>query len=363
MQKQLLGLVCLMLVMADSARAGEVNVKAAEKLTLSGYMQGQAAYRDDLPDSLVNQTTYIKRARLKLTAEITSSTSSELEVDFASSRLVKDAVLAIHPGESFRLHVGQFKKPYSQEEMFSSSATPVVDLGLTNQLTTTRLGYSGRSQGLMGLYKTKSGKIEALAGVFTGAGEADLGVGDKLQARQTDVNNRGKDWVARLGTLLGEKHKLHLAANASSRSVGGSFTDGAGVTHRAETFLAWGADAEFKTGGLVLWAEALTGDNFSSFTDTISAFSAPTFMGWHLAGNFQQPIAGNHFVSAWQLEGRFEMFDPDLDQSDDGSSLITAGLAFFFGKNMRWRTNAEWTTYQASQPEVLRLVSELQAKI
>jgi len=353
----------LLALACSVAQAGEVTVKAAEKLTISGYTQGQAAYRDDLPDSLVNHSAYIKRARVKLAAELTASTSSELEVDFASSRLVKDAVLAIHPGQMFRLHVGQFKRPFSQEELFSSSATPVVDLGRTNQLSTTKLGYSGRSQGFMGLFKSRGGRFEAAAGVFTGSGEADLGVGDKLLARQTDVNNRGKDWVGRLGANLGNNQALHLAANVSSRSVGGSFTDGGGVLHRAETFMAWGADAEFKSGGLLLWAEALSGDNFSGFTDTVAAFSAPTFMGWHVAGNFQKPIGGDHLFSAWQLEGRFEMFDPDLDVSDDGSSLVTGGLSLFLGKNMRWRTNAEWTTYQSSQPETLRLVAELQAKI
>jgi hypothetical protein len=340
-----------------------VTIKAADKLTLSGYTQAQTAYRDDVADSLVNSTLYLKRARLKLAAEITKHTRSEVEIDFASSRLVKDAWLGIAPSEAFLLQVGQFKKPYSQEELFSSSGTPVVDLGLTNQLATTRLGYSGRSQGILAAFKNKSGRLEALAGVFTGAGEADLAVGDRLLNRQTDINNRGKDWAGRLGTLVGDATKLHLAANVSSRSVGGSYTDGASVEHRSETFLAWGGDAELKHGGFTFWAEALSGDNFSTFTDTAAAYSVATFLGWHVAGNFQKAIPGEHLFTAWQLEGRFEMLDPDLDVSSDGSSLMTGGLAFFLGKNMRWRTNAEWTTYQSTSPTTLRLVSELQAKI
>jgi hypothetical protein len=351
------------LAAAGTAAAGEVVTKAADKLTLSGYTQAAGAYRDDVPDSLVNNSIFLKRARVKLDAEITSHTKSELELDFVSSKMVKDAWLGISPTPAFTLQIGQYKRPFSQEELFSSSALPVVDLGLTNLLATTRLGYSGRSQGIMGKAMGKGGKFEAMAGVFTGAGEGDLATGDKLLGKQTDINNRGKDWAARLGTALGEAPRLHLAANVSSRSVGGNYTDGAAVAHKAATFLAYGGDAELKQGGLTLWAEALTGDNFSAFTDTMSNFSAPTFLGWHVAGNFQKAISGEHLFTAWQLEGRFEMFDPDLDASSDGSSQITGGVALFLGKNMRWRTDAEWTTFQSSTSTALRLVSELQAKI
>jgi hypothetical protein len=353
--------VCLLSASASTASAGEVTVKAADKLTFSGYTQGQAEYRNDLPDSLVNNTFFIRRARLKVSAEITNQTKSELEIDFASSKLVKDAWLGIQAAKPLALQVGQYKRPFSQEELFSSSATPVLDLGLTNQLSTGTLGYSGRSQGLMAVVKT--GGLDASAGIFTGAGEADLGTGDKYQAKQTDNSNSGKDYAARLGLGTGESTRLHTAANVSMRSVGGTYVDGAGVSHQAKDFLAWGFDAELKHGGLSLWGEVLSGDNFSDFTDSIKAYSAGTFLGWHLAGNFLRDIPGNHLLSAWQAEARFELFDPDLDTSKDGSSLTTAGVALFLGKNMRWRTDLEWTGYQSQTPTALRVASELQAKI
>lgn len=85
------------------AVAGEVTTKAADKLVVSGYTQGQAAYRNNLPDSLVNSALFIKCARVRLAAEITKRTESELELDFASSRLVKDAWMGISPTEVFTL--------------------------------------------------------------------------------------------------------------------------------------------------------------------------------------------------------------------------------------------------------------------
>jgi hypothetical protein len=362
MTLRLAAILLLLPAAATCLQAGEVTTKAAEKLTLSGYTQGQAAYRDNMPDSLVNNAVYVKRARTRLAADITKHTQSELEIDFASSKLVKDAILIILPSDALRIQVGQYKRPFSQEELFSSTATPVTDLGLTNALVTTKLGFSGRSQGLAAAYKPPSGKLDVQAGIFTGAGESDLAVGDKLLGKQTDLNNRGKDWAARAGALLGEGTTLHVAANATSRSVGGTYTDGGGIPHRAQDFLAWGGDAELKSGGLTVWAEALTGDNFSSFTDTAGSYAAPTFLGWHVAGNLQRPISGEHLFTAWQLEGRFEMFDPDLDTDLDGANMITGGVALFLGKNMRWRTDGEWTTLEAGDTTNFRLVSELQAK-
>lgn len=355
---------CFVALSACEIQAGEVASKAAEKLTLSGYLQSQLAYRDNLADSLVNSSTYIKRARIKFHAEITEFVESQVEIDPASSRLVKDAFVGIMPSKALRIQFGQFKRPFSQEELFSSSATPVTDLGLTNALVTTRLGYSGRSQGLQARVQNTSGVLDLTAGGFTGAGEADLGVGDRLAAKQTDINNRGKDWAARAGALLGNKDAatLHIGANASARSVGGNYTGGDSVLHQAESFLAYGGDAELKRGGLTVWAEALTGDNFSSFTDSDSSYSAPTFLGWHAAANFLRPIPNGRVFTAWQLEGRYEIFDPDTDTDHDGSGLLTGGLAIFLGPNVRWRTDGEWTSYENDAPTTFRLISELQAK-
>jgi len=214
----------------------------------------------------------------------------------------------------------------------------------------------------MVVYKGANSKLDLQAGVFTGAGESDLAVGDRIAGKQTDINNRGKDWAARGGFLLGNSTTVHVAANASSRSVGGNFTDGAAVAHQAESFLAWGADAELKRGGLTLWTEFQSGDNFDSFTDTIAAYTSPTFAGWHVAGNFYRPISGERLFTAWQLEGRYEMFDPDTDIDNDGAGLITGGIALFLGPNMRWRTDGEWTTFESNSPTNFRLVTEVQAK-
>jgi hypothetical protein len=351
-------------LLTGSAYAGEVVSKAADKITVSGYTQGRAAYRDDIPDSLVNNAIFVKRARVKLAAQITDRTWSQLQLDFASSRLVKDAMVGVDLSGALTVIVGQFKRPFSQEELFSSSVTPVIDRGLTNLFSSGKLGYSGRSQGAM--LRGAGGsdtKVTGELGIFTGAGEADIGAGDGLLDRQTDFNNRGKDWVARVAVLSGHSTKFRVAANASSRSVGGDYVDGAMTTHTAKTFTAYGGDAEVKHGPLSIWGELLSGENFDAFTDTLSGFNAPTFLGWHIAATYNQVLSSSALVTAVQPEARFETLDPNTDSADDGSSLITAGLSLFFGKNTRWRTNVEWESFQGTTPTSTRVVSELQAKI
>jgi hypothetical protein len=348
----------------STAYAGEVVTKAADKITISGYSQARSAYRDDIPDSLVNSAIFVKRARVKLVANISDRTWSELQLDFASSRLVKDAMVGIDLSKALTVIAGQLKRPFSQEELFSSSATPVIDRGLTNLLSSGLLGYSGRSQGL--LIRGSAGRTTKLTGelgIFTGAGEADIGAGDALLERQTDFNNRGKDWVGRLAVNTGNATKIRLAVNASSRSVGGNFTDGAMLTHTARTFTAYGGDAEVKHGALSIWGELLSGENYNGFTDTLTTFSAPTFLGWHIAAIYTTALGGSGLVTAVQPEARFENLDPNTDTADDGSSLITTGLSLFFGKNTRWRTNVEWQSFQNTTPTSTRFVSELQAKI
>ena len=77
------------------AQAGEVVSKAADKITISGYTQGRAGYVADVPDSLINSAIFVRRARIKVSAKINDRTWSQIQVDFASSRLIKDAIVGI----------------------------------------------------------------------------------------------------------------------------------------------------------------------------------------------------------------------------------------------------------------------------
>lgn len=362
--------------MSEALWAGTVEVKNADQLSISGYTQARFEFRDEDDDAVVNSSFLIRRSRVRLEAEINEYASADLEVDFASGDIVKDAYVSVAPQEQIEFRLGQYKKPFSQEELFSSSGTPTIDLGLTNGLTTRDLGYSGRDQGLMLSVKDKKDMLQGWLGVFSGAGEGNVSKGDNADGTQTQTleQNRSKDFAARVAVR--PTRKIQLAANASMRSVGGSYTvidtsaaPDTNITHSSETFSAFGGDVKVEpTPGLILWGEVIAGDNFYAegfvFDDVLTNYDAPTFMGFRVAGNYNYALANGTFLTAIQPEARFEIFDPNTDVDDDGSNLITAGLSLFFGKNVRWRNNVVIQSFQATGVDsVTKFVSELQGKI
>ncbi len=362
--KHVLAILAAAGLMTSEAQAGDVFSRAAEKLRVSGYTQARYTYWDNVPDNLVNNGFFVSRARIKWKAELTRQAWWMMEIDFVSSRMIKDAIVAVDVSRLLTIQAGQFKRPISQEEMFSSSAVPVINRGLTNRVATRVLGYIGRSQGLMAVVGNPKHPYQASLGIFSGAGEADVSSGDELFEQQTDLSNRGKDVVGRLAGHFGKDTRVRIAAGGSTRNVGGNYTDTAGVLHRSRTFVAWGADTQIKSGPWSFWAEVLAGDNWSGFTDALSSFSAPTFVGWQFAVNWHRKIGGDEpLITAVQPEARYDVLDPNLDIGNDAVSLVTGGISLFFGELMRWRTNVEWHMYQDDRPNETRFISELQARI
>jgi hypothetical protein len=352
---------CIVAPTGDIARAGTVKVKDAGELTISSFTQARFEFQD-VQDSIVNSSFFIRRSRMRLKAAVSDHAQADLEVDFASSTIVKDAYVGLWPNDRFEIRFGQFKKPFSQEELLSSSGMPTIDLGLTNGLTTGELGFSGRDQGLMVAAKDKKEMLQGWLGVFSGAGEGKVSKGDNAGEVQSLSQNRGKDLAARLA--IKPAPMFQIAVNVSLKSAGATYSDSV-ASHSSKTFTAFGGDVKVEPSpGLVLWGEVLSGDEFSAFQDTLASFEAPTFLGFHIAVNYKHALADTSFLTAIQPEARFEIFDPNTDEDDDGSNLITAGLSLFFGDNVRWRNNVVIESLQESGADSqTKFVSELQGKI
>jgi hypothetical protein len=204
--------------------------------------------------------------------------------------------------------------------------------------------------------------VQGWLGVFSGAGEGKVSKGDNAGEVQSLSQNRGKDLAARLA--IKPAPMFQIAVNVSLKSAGATYSDSL-ASHSSETFTAFGGDVKVEPSpGLVLWGEVLSGDEFSAFQDTLASFEAPTFLGFHIAVNYKHALADTSFLTAIQPEARFEIFDPNTDEDDDGSNLITAGLSLFFGDNVRWRNNVVIESLQESGADSqTKFVSELQGKI
>ena len=325
--------------------AGQVETKNAEKLTISGYTQARFVYDDAIGGSRVNNAFFVRRNRLKLAAEMSERTTMTVQVDFASSAILKDAYVTFSPGKNLKFTAGQFKRPVSQEALLSASKTPTLDKGLTDEFLV-GLGYAGRDQGLMASISDNQGRINLMAGIFSGAGERNVSKGDNLGAQQTELQNRAKDFAARLVYIPKlATGSFQIAGNVSVRTAGASSGKGVslnqtGGVHKSESFVSFGGDASLKLdNGFAVFVEAFGGDNFSAFIDTLSNFNAPTFFAGHIAALYNAKLKNSTVVTAVQPELRFESFDKNTDVSNDRESLLSVGMSIFFGKNVRWRNN------------------------
>ncbi|MFQ5607916.1 MAG: porin [Candidatus Zixiibacteriota bacterium] len=341
-----LTLTLSMLAGATCVTAGQVETKNADKLTISGYTQARFGFEDMDDSSAVDNAIFIKRSRAKLAAQISERTTLVVQLDFASSSLLKDAFVTFSPADAVTFTAGQFKRPFSREELASSSKTPTLDRGLANSLST-GLFYGGRDQGLAVTLRNKARSLRFTGGIFSGVGEKGVSSGDKLGSAQSDAQNRAKDFAARLDYSPGLAWgTLNVAGNLSLRTAGANYLESL-LTHSSKTFSSFGGDAQIELqSGLTVIVEALSGDDFTQFDDTLASFTAPTFFGGHLAALFHAKMQGATTVTAIQPEARLEIFDPNTDIDNDGSSLFSGGVSLFFGKNMRWRNNITVRTFQ-----------------
>lgn len=363
----ILALTLSLLGLSAGVTAGPVETKNAEKLTISGYTQARFIYNDSFDSARVNNSFFVRRNRLKLAAEMSEKTSMTVQVDFASSAILKDAYVTFSPVKHVEFNVGQFKRPVSQEELLSSSRTPTLNRGLTNTLIV-NLGYAGRDQGLMLSITDNQGGINLMAGIFSGAGEKNVSKGDNLGAPQTELQNRAKDFAARFvySSKLARR-SFQIGGNFSVRTAGASYGGGARLlqtngVHISESFVSFGGDAALKLeNGLAIFVEAISGDDFTNFADTLSNFKAPTFFGGHIAALYNAKLRNSTVVTAIQPEVRFEIFDPDTDSPADRKSLFSGGISLFFGKNVRWRNHISGLSFEDDLSDSqLEFGSELQ---
>jgi len=111
-------------------------------------------------------TFLVRRARLAIEGRVERFFEYKLEGDFAdtSSTLLRDFYLRLHRIEEAQLTVGQFKEPFSQEELRLDLYQDFVERSLANLLV------PSRSPGLMLSGSIGRGTIEYQVGAFNGKG-------------------------------------------------------------------------------------------------------------------------------------------------------------------------------------------------
>lgn len=111
-------------------------------------------------------TFLIRRARLGLEGRVARYFEYRIEGDFAdtSSTLLRDGYLHIHRKEGFQFTFGQFREPFSQEEIRQDANQDFLERSLVNNLA------PSRQPGLMISGVLRKGVFEYQLGAFNGKG-------------------------------------------------------------------------------------------------------------------------------------------------------------------------------------------------
>ena len=135
--------------------AFETQIGGYGQLDFRGYQSG-----NHIPNSF-----FLRRARIALEGKLDRYFDFRIEGDFADVITpLRDLYVNIHRIDEFQLRFGQFRVPYSQEEMRSDNNQDFVERSLVNNLV------PSRSPGVGALGSLNKGVFEYQVGAWNGKG-------------------------------------------------------------------------------------------------------------------------------------------------------------------------------------------------
>lgn len=336
---------------ADSLRADyavkQQEVKAKQKnfplnlgraLQLSGYTQ--LRYQD-LEEAGKIDGFDIRRARLDLRGNINPFWEYRLQTEFATSPKILDAYAAFKPYDFLKVTIGQFKIPFSMENIASSNKMESIDRSQMVEALVARgkdvIGnQNGRDIGIQAsgsVLKIKERYIiDYYLGYFNGAG--------------TNVvadNNEAKDVIGRI-----------VFHPAKMIDIGGSYCDaydqwGSPITNKVRSRI--GGELSFNYKKLSVKGEYITGQD-GEVADTAKKKELHPL---NKAGYYVQ---ASYFIfpKKLQIVVKYDVYDPNtfndalVKSSDtDISSYYIFGLNYFFNDWAKIQLSTSFREEQKTQ--------------
>jgi hypothetical protein len=268
---------------------------------------------------------FLRRARLRVDAEITDWISGTVMTDFAAGQAdLQDVFVRFELSDAFNVSIGQLKRAFDLFELHSSTDLSLIErTGAIEGLAvcsgvgsicsysrfTEQLRYAGRDQGVR--IEGASGTLSYQVTVTNGTG---IGIGDE---------NDLKSFSGRV--TLASSEVLRTSAQLA-------FHDYVGPGDENATAVAWGGDVEYGTwrDGLLVQAGVVFGDNWELLDAEDDPMGFLTLQG---VASYYRPLEGDRIVGVEPL-ARLSYGDPNLDGDDDGGLLFTPGvMAYFSGRN------------------------------
>jgi phosphate-selective porin OprO/OprP len=343
------------------------------------YHAGEGGTRT-LTGSKLGSQFLVRRARFEVDGNLYRWIGFKLEADFTEGVSLKDAYLDLRFFPELRFRAGQFKVPFSLEELTSSRFIDFVERSLVNELA------PARDRGVMIYGDLLGGTINYALGGFNGTGE------------DTSDNNSDKDLAARLTFIPFRESDsfwlkgLQVAGNVTwgdqdgSTSAQGRMT--ARTTNRFRFFAPQTTHGErLRYGGDIAWLLGPAALKFEYQVQTNereglgaggSDLDDVTATGWYASGTYVLtgenklrsgnvvpkqpfiPVAGKVGPGAWEVGVRYAELDFDSDDpvnffdgnlaripgggnGENGAQALTFGLNWYLNEQVRFMFN--WTHY------------------
>ena len=335
----LLGLLCLPLGTPQSASAQTEITARGASIRLGGRLQAQ--YSTSSVDAAA-QDFFFRRVRLIADVTLNDFVSGRVQPDFVGGTAkLQDTYVRLTFSDAFRLSMGQFKRSFDLFDLSSSTDLSLIERdgrieGLevctgvggicSHQNFAETLELTDRDQGL---------KIDGSTGAFTYEFSLTNGTG-----KNTPDENDAKSFSGRATVAATEDIRV------SGKLALHDYVDPAGEN---ATAVAFGVDAELGTWreGLHVQASAMSGDNWMA----LDAFNDPaSFLTFQAVGSFYHPLDGERVVGIEPIL-RVSYGDPDNDVGDDGGTLLTPGLMFYFGGRNKIGANLDVYSPQSGDSE------------
>jgi hypothetical protein len=309
---------------------------------------------DPLPTALEDKSSFrIRRFKTKFDGWIyTKDLTFELQLNWPdSTNVLEDANLDYDftAGKKFfRLKAGQFKAPFSQQQLTSSGNQQLVDRSILDAFFVPARQIGAQVWGQFGS-QAVADFVDWRFGVFNGNGRT-------VSANDNDsLEYVGRVMVSPWGSV--GYSESNLEAYDLRLSFAGEFNSNDTIVQPA-TGARTGTDVETFGAGVVLKAFKslfLYGQYYSGESENPSGVETERD-GWLIQGGWL-------LTPKWEIAGRWAEIDPNTDTDNNDQSEWRAGVSWYMNKH-NWKIQADYgeTKNEAAAATTNRKLRELRVQ-
>lgn len=339
-----------------STKGGHLTVASEDgnfKFQVGGRVMIDAAWYNDDKNELGNGTE-IRRARLFMKGTLWRYWDFKNQLDFAENKsTIKDAYLSYTAFKPTRIIIGNFKEPFSLEELTSSKYTTFMERALPNVFA------PGRN---IGFGFSTYGDNWTLAGGVYGEGIDDKGTKDEgwgTTGRVTFAPHHADAQVVHLGAAISYRTPdsdgtLKFEQRPESHIAGEKLVD-TGTMTAIDGYIHYGLEAALVFGPFSLQGEYIATDVSRDGGEPDVSFDGwYTQASWFLTGESRtykpgkgvfdrvkpKRVADKEGIGAWELGVRFSSLDlTDETVTGGEEDNLTVGLNWHATPNIRFMAN------------------------